>query len=216
MQRDDLRILLLQIREDEPSIEEEFAEFVRYSGLRADQFSQLNTYRCPDFDPAMIEEFDALFVGGSSDASVLQPDEFTFVTRCKKMLRQCYQRAIPVFASCFGFQIAVEELGGKVILDKDNMEMGVYPMQLTDAAATDPLFHDCPNTFWAVSGHKERAVILPDDTILLAYSELCPYHAFKLKGRPFYGFQFHPEVDIPDLQMRIARYHDRYFDDSAQ
>lgn len=216
MHRDDLRILLLQIREDEISITEEFMEFVRYSDLAPEQFSQLNTYRCPDFDPNMVDEFDGLFVGGSSDASVLYPDQFSFVIHCRAMLKRCYQRHIPVFASCFGFQLAVEELGGSVILDKENMEMGIYTIELTDEAVNDPLFYDCPRSFAAVSGHKERAQSLPEEAVLLAYSKACPYHAFKLKGRPFYGFQFHPEVDLPILNKRLIRYHDRYFDNNRQ
>lgn len=51
---------------------------------------------------------------------------------------------------------------------------------------------------------------LPAGATLLAYSELCPYHAFRLEGKPFYAFQFHPEVDDRDLIARISRYCDRY------
>ena len=41
------------------------------------------------------------------------------------------------------------------------MEMGTYPLWLTEDAATDLLFHDVPNGFLAISGHKERAVLMP-------------------------------------------------------
>jgi GMP synthase (glutamine-hydrolysing) len=105
-------------------------------------------------------------------------------------------------------------LGGSVIVDKANMEIGTYPMSLTEAASDDILFHDVANGFWAVCGHKERALSIPQEAILLASSELCPYHAFKIADRPFYGFQFHPELDAKDLAARITRYHNRYLDDS--
>ena len=212
--RSQLKILLLQIRDDEITCKEELNEFIRFSGLQDDQFDVLNVFATPAFEPTCMEGYDALFVGGSSDASVTQPDKYPFVQDSKRLLLYCLDHSIPVFASCFGFQVAVEALGGQVIVDRENMEMGTYPLQLTEAAASDPLFHDIPNDFWAVSGHKERAVTLPENSILLASSERCPYHAFKIKGKPFYGFQFHPEVDPPDLTARITRYQSRYLENA--
>ncbi|MBW4578077.1 MAG: type 1 glutamine amidotransferase [Tildeniella nuda ZEHNDER 1965/U140] len=211
-QRAQLKLLLLQIRDDAETCQEEFDEFVRYSRLNAHQFAVLNVFATPEFDSTCMEGYDALFVGGSSDASVTQPELYPFVASAKRLLVHCLEQSIPVFASCFGFQAAIEALGGQVIVDVANMEMGTYPLQLTEAAAVDVLFHDVPNEFWAVSGHKERAVSLPDGAILLAYSDLCPYHAFRMEGKPFYAFQFHPEIDPADLTVRITRYQHRYLD----
>ncbi len=211
-QRSQLKILLLQIRDDEVTCLEELDEFVRFSRLESQQFQVLNTFATPDFQPTCIEGYDALFVGGSSDASVTQPDLYPFVENTKQLLLHCLQQSIPVFASCFGFQAVVEALGGRVIVDKPNMEMGTYPLHLTELAASDALFHDIPTGFWAVSGHKERAVSLPEGAVLLAYSDRCPYHALRMEGKPFYAFQFHPEVDTPDLIARITRYQNRYLD----
>lgn len=207
---ENLRILYMQIRDDDVTRAEELQEFVAYSRLRAEQFTVLNVFDRPDFPKTCVNGFDALFVGGSSDASVLQPGKYPFVGPAKELLVYCVAQNIPVFASCFGFQLVVEALGGKVILDCDRMEMGIYPMQLTSEAKTDLLFHDTPDGFLAVSGHKERAVELPEGVTLLASSELCPYHAIKIEGKPFYGFQFHPEVDAQDLKARITRYQARY------
>jgi len=213
--RQDLKILLLQIREDEETMLEEFYEFVQFSQLHEDQFVKLNTYETAEFEPEVIDDYDALFIGGSSDASVRNVEEFHFVKDCKRLVRYCYDKHIPVLASCFGFQIAIEELGGKVILDKDNMEMGIYQIELTDNATEDPLLHDYPHYFWAVSGHKERAAFIPEDCIHLASSHACPYHIVRFKDKPIYAFQFHPEVDRKDLLTRITRYQDRYLDDAA-
>ncbi len=211
-ERRQLKILLMQIRDDEQTRLEEFAEFVRYGELAPSQIDVLDVFQTPSFTPDCLAGYDALFVGGSSDASVTQPDRYPFVAPAKQLLLACLERRLPVFASCFGFQVAVEALGGKVVEDKANMEMGTYPLWLTEAAAHDRLFHDVPNGFWAVSGHKERAIVMPDNAILLAYSDRCPYHAFKLVDAPFYGFQFHPEVDRDDLSQRITRYQSRYLD----
>jgi GMP synthase (glutamine-hydrolysing) len=215
-QRTQLKILLMQIRDDEQTRFEEFHEFVRYGQLAPEQIDVLDVFQVPEFAPTCLKGYDALFVGGSSDASVTQPTKYPFVESAKQLIVHCLEQSLPVFASCFGFQVAVEALSGKVIVDKANMEMGTYPLWLTEAAADDVLFHDVPNGFWAVSGHKERAVALPEDAILLAYSDRCPYHAFKIAGKPFYAFQFHPEVDAKDLAIRITRYQSRYLEDSDE
>jgi GMP synthase (glutamine-hydrolysing) len=205
-----LKILLMQIREDEATRQEEFYQFAQCSGLAPQQFTQLNVFATPHFNPEYAAEFDALFIGGSSDASVLQPERYPFDVDCKRMLRYCYIQDIPVFASCFGFQLAVEEFGGKVILDKANMEMGILTFAKMPAAATDKLMHDIPDNFASVVGHKERAEVLPPNAEWLARSELCPYHAFKFPDKPFYAFQFHPEMSRQDLISRLERYQARY------
>jgi GMP synthase (glutamine-hydrolysing) len=208
--RTQLRILYLQIRNDAVTCIEESQEFVRYSQLDASQITILNVFDHPSFPPHCIDSHDALFVGGSSDASVLKPEQYPFVYPAQELLKHCVDQSIPVFASCFGFQLGVQALGGKVIHDPERMEMGIYPMYLTPAADQDLLFSDIPNPFLGVSGHKERALFLPPNTTLLAFSEQCPYHAFKVVDKPFYGFQFHPEVNHHDLAARITRYQDRY------
>lgn len=191
---------------------EELDEFIRYSQLLPQQFGVLNVFQTPEFEVTCLQNYDALLIGGSSDASVTQPDKYPFVESIKQLLTNCLDKSFPVFASCFGFQAAVEALGGQVIVDAANMEMGTYSMQLTAAAANDRLFQDVPNGFWAVSGHKERAISLPQAAILLAATDRCPYHAFKIADKPFYAFQFHPEVDRQDLANRITRYQSRYFE----
>lgn len=211
-QRQNLKILLMQIRDDEQTRLEELDEFVRYGQLEPHQIDVLNVFKQPEFESDCLDGYDALFVGGSSDASVTQPDRYPFVESAKRLMADCLAQALPVFASCFGFQAAVEALGGKVIVDKENMEMGTYPLWLTEAAREDVLFHDVPNGFWAVSGHQERALTMPEDAVLLAFSDRCPYHAFKMPNQPFYGCQFHPEVNAADLTTRITRYKTRYLD----
>lgn len=211
MERDALRILLLQIREDETTIIEELNGFSQTSGLSADQFGLLNVFTTPDFEPNIVDNYDALFIGGSSDASVLE-ESYVFHKSCRALIRYCYDNDVPTLASCYGFQLAVEELGGHVIVDKPNMEIGVLPVYLTDQASEDELFAEIPSPFWAVSGHKERAESLGDEMISLAYSDLCPFHAFRIKDKPFYATQFHPEMSAADLRTRIERYRDRYLE----
>ncbi len=212
--REDLKILYIQIRPDEGTRKEEFDEFIRFSELKKEQFTYLNVFDQPEFPDTVADGHDAIFVGGSSDATVLEPEKYPFVEPIKEVFRYALKNDIPVFASCFGFEVAVEAFGAKVYLDKEIMEMGTYPIYLTEEAKQDPLFHDMTDGFNAVSGHKEHAEYLPEGAILLARSDMCPHHAFRMSGSSFYAFQFHPEIDCPDLVARLIRYRDKdYFDD---
>ncbi len=216
LRRSQLRLLLLQVREDCETKAEEFEAFVSLSHLEAGQVKVLDAFRTPFFQAPILDAFDGLLIGGSSDASVLKPDIFPFIGPSEALLAYAVEQAIPVFASCFGFQLLVQALKGMIICDRPNLEMGVYPIHLTEAAQNDILMHDLPQQFWAVSGHQERASCLPDTLINLAYSQRCPFHAIKVPGKPIYGFQFHPEVNQVDLTSRLYRYRDRYLDDAAE
>lgn len=214
--RHSLKILLMQIREDPTTQEEELQEFMRYGQLTQEQFAILDVFKTPTFGPELLDQMDALFIGGSSDASVLEPDQFSFIESCEKLLQRAVEIDFPVFASCFGFQLLITALGGVVIRDRPNLEMGVYPLFLTPEAFSDRLCQHLPNPFLAVSGHQERASQLPNNVINLAFSEKCPFHAIKVKDKRIYGFQFHPEVDAKDLKTRLFRYQTRYLEEESQ
>ncbi len=214
-QRHQLRVLLLQIRQDPLTKAEELASFARYCQLGLDQFSVLNVFDTPHFDPQVLDGMDALIVGGSSDASVLHPERYPFVPDCEALLREAIVRKLPTFCSCFGHQLAVTALGGRVIHDDTDYEMGCVPIYLTEAGQQDPLFRDTPSPFMAVSVHRERAPEVPQQAQLLAYTQACS-HSFKIKDAPFYTTQFHPEVDKQILIERLTLYAAKYTEGAGQ
>lgn len=219
-QRCDLRILLMQIRDEHQVRMEEHQSFAQYSQLHPAQLDCLNVFDTPSFPATQVEGYDALFVGGASEASVLEPETYSFLGYSQAMLRYCLDQHIPVFASCFGFQLAVIALGGTIIRDEKDFEMGSIPIQLTPAAQTDPLFGDLlqdqlqdQKEFRAIAVHRERALSLPSECDLLAYTSAC-CHAFRVRGKPFWAFQFHPEVDKPTLVKRLTLYQSKYTQNS--
>jgi GMP synthase (glutamine-hydrolysing) len=212
--RPDLRILLLQIREDHRVRAEEHASFRDYSGLDASQIEVINAFERAEFPPDVADDYDALFIGGASEASVLEPERYPFVGPCIKLVRRCVRSALPVFASCFGFQLAVLALGGRLVRDQRDFEVGTIPIRLTAHAGGDPLFCDVPDGFLAVSVHRERATETPAGCQVLAYTDKC-IHSFRVEGRPFWAFQFHPEVNRARLVERLTIYKSQYTDDDA-
>lgn len=192
---------------------EEYASFVRYTGVQAGQIDLLNVFDTPDFSASVADGYDALLIGGASEASVLEPGYYPFLEPAIRLVLRCIDRKTPVFASCFGFQLTVVALGGRVIRDETDYEMGTIPIHLTEAAKQDPLYADTPDGFLAVSVHRERSPTAPAGCTTLAYTKGC-CHSFKVDGCPLWAFQFHPEVDRAILVERLTIYQRHYTRDA--
>ncbi|MGH0029695.1 MAG: type 1 glutamine amidotransferase [Myxococcota bacterium] len=207
--RRDLRILLLQIRDLQAVRVEEHRSFAAQAGLDLDQIDVLNVFDTPRFAPDVADGYDALFVGGASEASVLEPERYPFVPCARDLLLHVRDTAQPVFASCFGFQLAVVAFGGRIVRDADDFEMGTVPIRLRADARDDPILGDAPDPFLAVSVHRERSTRPPPGCLELAYTDAC-CHVFRVVERPFWAFQFHPEVDRATLVERLTHFKDHY------
>ncbi len=213
--KEQLKILLMQIRQDPLVAEEELNSFARYANLSVAQIDVLNVFQNPCFGTEVVKGYDALWVGGASDANVLQPKHYPFIASAQSLLLECSRSGLPVFASCFGFQLAVQALGGEIIDSKKHFEIGTLPISLAFNSKTDPLLHDTPNDFMAVSVHKQKAIKVPPNSSLLAYTEQC-VHAFKVNDKPFWAFQFHPEVDLAVLKQRLTVYQATYTENKSR
>ena len=212
--RKDLKILLLQIRDNQNVRNEEHQSFANFSKLELHQIEILNVFDTPSFKTSLLDNFDALYVGGASEANVLEPDKYPFVKNCIELLRYAAEISKPTFASCFGFQLAVLAFGG-VILNKDKgYEMGTVKISLTDKAKSDLVYQGIEDRFPAVSVHRQYASTIPDPLEILAYTEQC-IHSFKYKNKPLWAFQFHPEVDRETLVKRLTIFSRHYTDNTG-
>ena len=213
--RKDLKILLLQIRDNQNVRNEEHQSFANFSKLEQHQIEILNAFDTPSFKTSLLDSFDALYVGGASEANVLEPDKYPFVKNCIELLRYAAEISKPTFSSCFGFQLAVLAFGG-VILNKDKgYEMGTVQISLTDKAKSDLVYQEIEDRFPAVSVHRQYASTIPDPLEIVAYTEQC-IHSFKYKNKPLWAFQFHPEVDRETLVKRLTIFSKHYTDNTEQ
>ena len=215
MQRKDLKILLLQIRDDAIVRKEELESFAKYSKLELEQFTVLNVFDTPNFNEDVLDGYDALYVGGASEANVLEPQRYKFVNDCISLINHAGESGVPTFASCFGFQLAVLAFGGTILSKDEDYEMGSIPITLTNLAEIDPVFKGTSDEFPALSIHRQYAIELPSNLDLLAYTSQC-LHSFKLRNKPLWAFQFHPEVDRATVFKRLAIYKDAYTDSEDQ
>lgn len=158
-----------------------------------------------------IRQYDALMIGGSGDYYVSKGNLPRFQA-VLDVLAEVVETGYPTFASCFGFQLLVEALGGKIIYDPDRMEVGSYELALTKEGQQDELFCILPEVFRAQLGHKDRAERLPEGTLNLAASINSPYQALRVPGKPVWATQFHPELTRDENLLRFNRYLNGYAD----
>ncbi len=203
------RLLLLQARrEDDPEREAERRLFARRLDLPDEQVVGHNLIvGLPDL--RALERFDALLIGGSGEFYV-SDGQFPRQQEVMDLLREVAEGPVPLFGSCFGFHLLTEALGGEIVHDPDNMELGTYELELTAAGRRDELFGSLPDRFLAQVGRKDRAASLPPSTTNFASSERCPHQGFRYRDRPLWATQFHPELDAEDNRRRYLAYLEGY------
>lgn len=205
-----MSFLLLQARlTTDPALAEERESFAAVAGLSLAEVVSRNLV--VDGAPTVTEarRFDGLLVGGSGDFLVSERD-MPYIEETLSFLGEVVDRGLPMFASCFGFQCLVEALGGAVIYDPDNAEVGTFDVSLTEAGGLDSLAGRMPPVFAAQLGRKDRALHLPDGVVNLAYSDACPSQALRVPGKPIWATQFHPELTLETNRGRFYNYLENY------
>ena len=204
-----IRILLLQARDLGDLVrEEERRSFARKSGLRVEQIETHDLLAGPP-KTARLKGFDAIMVGGSGDFNV-SDRSLPHIGANLEFVADVAEKGFPMYASCFGFQMLVEALGGSIVYDPDRMEVGTYEMTLTEAGEADELMGVLPKVFPAQLGHKDCAERLPPGVTHLASSRLNRFQAFRIPGQAIWATQFHPELDARSNRQRFERYLDSY------
>ena len=203
------KILLLQARNPgDPARAEEVRSFAVHCGVDA---SQITAWSLLEGPPSMAEIrfHDTLMVGGSGEYYVSKSNLPHF-PRLLERLAEVVEAGHPTFASCFGFQCLVVALGGEIVHDTDNMEVGTYDVTLTDDGRRDELFRHLPPSFPAQLGRKDRAADRWHGMLPLASSSRCPVQALRIPGKPIWASQFHPELDRDTNLGRFKRYLEGY------
>jgi GMP synthase (glutamine-hydrolysing) len=203
--KNSLRILLLQARNQHDTAKhDEWRSFALRGGLDEKQIIPYDLLEGP---PSLykIKSCDALMVGGSGEYYVSKGNLPQF-DKLLDVLKESVELGHPAFASCFGFQLLVKALGGKIIYDPVATEVGTYQLTLTEDGQNDELLGSLPDRFNAQLGRKDRAERLPDGVLHLVSSDLCPYQAFRIPGKPIWTTQFHPELNMWENKKRFIQY----------
>jgi GMP synthase (glutamine-hydrolysing) len=97
---------------------------------------------------------------------------------------------VPVLGICYGMQLLVHELGGRV----EQAEVGEFGR--SELTVSDPgvLLAGMPKAQTCWMSHRDTVFAAPAGFTALASSTASPVAAVEDRGRGIYGIQFHPEV----------------------
>jgi GMP synthase (glutamine-hydrolysing) len=107
--------------------------------------------------------------------------------------------SFPILGICAGHHFMGRFFGGKVLPSK-TPEFGKIELKIIKK---DPLFEGVTTKSIVWESHNDEVSKLPNDFEILANSESCKIQAMKHKNKPFYGLQFHPEVEHTEFGEKI-------------
>ncbi len=148
--------------------------------------------------------FDGILVLGGP-MNVDQAERFPWLDDQLKLIASAVNGKIPVLGVCLGSQLVAAALGGRVYAG-EKPEIGWYGLQLTKAAAEDPLLGGFPGSLEVFQWHGQTFDPPPGAT-LLAGSLLFPHQAFRA-GQCAWGLQFHLEVTADHVGNWLEINHD--------
>lgn len=196
------RVLVIQIRDSKIDRERERTAFVAAAKRFSASLHFLDAYsESPDLNRR--DPYQGIMIAGSA-LSVFEPG-VPYAKELKAVVENCVNHHWPLLGICFGAQFVAHALGGEVVRDKDNEELGTHEIWLRPDAEHDNLLRDLPERFMAQQAHQDRIEVLPESAVLLASSDYCHVQAFRMHGAPVYGVQFHPERTHKDMAERLER-----------
>jgi GMP synthase (glutamine-hydrolysing) len=97
---------------------------------------------------------------------------------------------VPVMGICYGMQLLVHELGGRV----EQAEVGEFGRSDLHVSDGGMLLHGMPREQTCWMSHRDTVFEPPPGFTALASSNASPVAAVEHRERGIYGIQFHPEV----------------------
>lgn len=104
---------------------------------------------------------------------------------------EVFELSIPVLGICYGMQMLIHTLGGKVAPGPAR-EFGHADMTILDE--NEALFAGVPKTSQVWMSHGDKVVSYPAGTKVIAGTANTENAAVVIEGKNIYGIQFHPEV----------------------
>lgn len=208
-------LLILQLRPEDDTSDNEFQAILKYGGLKPEQTQRLRIEKNGIPDDLALDDYCAIIVGGSPfDISTAQPDKAAIQIKIeadfKHLLDEVVRLDFPFLGACSGNGLLGSYLGTS-ISKRYGEAVGCVSLDLTEDGKKDPLLQGFPDSIMVLLGHKEACDYVPQGATLLVTGAACPVQMFRI-GQNVYATQFHPEGDSEGFILRIHAYkHHGYF-----
>lgn len=194
-------ILFLQSRPEDDVCDNEFQAVCTLGGIAPERMVRFQMDR-DELVEINLDAYAAVIMGGGpanfADDKVLRYEAWLIA-----LVRNIIATDKPFLGMCLGIGTMAMALGVR-----PSFEFGepVVAMEIsqTDEGARDPLLEGGPSNFHALVGHKEGIGAAPAGAVELARSATCVQ--MLRHGQNVYATQFHPELDIDGLAIRVEAY----------
>ena len=206
--------LILQLRPEDATADNELAAIQHYGKLAADEVHRYRLEQGP-FPAIDLDAYAAIIVGGSPfDVSKAETEKSPVQKQIENGFQQLFDAIVaqdfPFLGCCSGNGLLGKYCGTE-ISSRYGEAVGGVDIQLTEAGKQDALLAGMPERIRVLTGHKEACDELPPGCVLLATNTTCPIQMFRLH-RNIYATQFHPEADLEGFRVRVEAYkHHGYF-----
>ncbi|MCK5260924.1 MAG: GMP synthase subunit A [Thermoplasmatales archaeon] len=146
------------------------------------------------FEELDNENIDGLVLSGGAPSVALESK----LGNCTEYLEKAY---FPILGICAGHQFMAQFFGGEAAPSKVP-ELGKIELTLLK---DDMLFEGVPKKSIVWESHNDEVSVLPKTFEVLGESESCKIQAMRHKEKPFYGLQFHPEVEHTEYGEQIFK-----------
>lgn len=205
---------LLVARPPSAIADAEYEEYLERTGLTPDMLHRISLAEL-DLDTFDLDRYAAFIATGSpysyrADDSEKNAEHRKIEEALDTLVRRFIDDDLPYFGACYGLQ-AIAKVYGDELTPETPDPLSIIPITLTEEAQDDPIFGTLPREFYSIIGHDDSLSRVPDGATLLAYSANCPIQAVRVKNN-VYGVQFHPEIGLKRLHVRVDNYAGRYFE----
>ncbi len=147
---------------------------------------------------------DEAIAGGAhvilSGSDIPAPREESWFAPACGEIRRIIDAGLPMLGVCFGHQVIVQALGDPDMVRPAALaEYGIARIRPLGDAARDPVFGALGASEYPLyNAHFDE--VAPERAVtalgldVLAESDRCAVHAYRLRGRPVWGIQSHPEM----------------------